>query len=66
MSVLTLMMSAVEECVDCCSKNDVASTEVTLVEVFVVVVKILLMSSISVVRRLLLCSGCERAACTLL
>ena len=60
MSVLTLIMSAVDECVDCCSKNAVASSEVILAEVFVVL-KFMLMSSVGVVCRLLLCTGCQRA-----
>ena len=67
MSVLTLIMSAVDECVDCCSKNDDAAfAEVILAEVFVVAVKFLLMSSVGVVCRLLLCTGCQRAACSVI
>ena len=66
MSELTLMMSTVEECVHCCSKNAAASAEVILVEVFVVVVKFLLMSSVGVVCRLLLCTSCQRAACSII
>ena len=66
MFVLTLIRSAVDECVDCCSKNSVASSEVILAEVFVVVVKFLLMSSVGVVCRLLLCTGCQRAACSVI
>ena len=62
MSELTLMMSTNEECVDCCLKTAAASAEVILAEVFVVVVKFLLMSSVGVVCRLLLCAGCQRAA----
>ena len=45
MSDLILIMSAVEECVDCCSKSAAASAEVILAEFFVVFVKFLLMSS---------------------
>ena len=66
MSELTLMMSTVEECVYCCSKNAATSAEVILAEVFVVVVKFLLMSSIGVVCRLLLCTSCQRAACSVI
>ena len=61
---LTLLISAIEECVDCCSKNAVASSEVILAEVLVV--KFLLMSSVGVVCRLLLCTGCQRAACSVI
>ena len=66
MSELTLMMSTVEECVYCCSKNAATSAEVILAEVFVVVVKFLLMSSIGVVCRLLLYTSCQRAACSVI
>ena len=66
MSELTLMISVVEEMVDCCSKNAAASAEVILDELFVIVQKILLMSSIGVVYRLLLCTGCQRAACSVI
>ena len=65
MSDLTLMMSSVEECVDCCSKTTVVSAEVILAEVFFVG-KFLLMSSVGVVCRLLLCAGCQRAACSVI
>ena len=37
MSDLTLMISAIEECSDCCSKNAGVSAEVILAEVFVFV-----------------------------
>ena len=66
MSDLILMMSAIEECVDCCSKNAAFSAEVNLAEVFVFVVKFLLMSSVGAVCRLLLCAGCQRAACSVI
>ena len=66
MSDLTLMMSAIEECADCCSKNAAASAEIILAEVFVVVVKFPLMSSVGVVCRLLLCTSCQRAACSVI
>ena len=66
MSELTLMMSTVAECVDCCSQSAAASAEVFLAEVFVVVVKFLLMSFVGVVCRLLLCSSCQRAACSVI
>ena len=66
MSELTLMMSAVEECLDCCSKNAAASAELILAELFVLVVKLLLMYSVGVVCRFLLCTGCQRAACSLI
>ena len=64
MSALTLIISAVDECVDCFSKNAVASSEVILAEVFVV--KFLLMSSVGVVCRLLLCIDCQPAACSVM
>ena len=66
MSELTLMISVVEEMVDCCSKNAAASAEVFLDELFVIVQKLLLMSSIGVIYRLLLCSGYQRAACSVI
>ena len=56
------VMSAVEEFVDCCSKNAAASAEVIPAEVFVVLVKLLFMSSVGVVCRLLLCTGCQCAS----
>ena len=62
MSELTLMMSAVEEVVDCCSKDAAAHAEILPEEVCVVVVKFLLMSSVGVVCILLLYTGCQRAA----
>ena len=46
-------------------KNAVASSEVILAEVFVVV-EFLLMSSVGVVCRLLLSTGCQRAACSVI
>ena len=55
-------MCAVEERLDCCSKNAAASAEVILDELFVLVVKFLLMSSVGVVCVLLLCTGCPDAA----
>ena len=51
MSEMTLMMSAAEELVDCCSKNAAASAGVIFAEKFVVVVKFLFMSSFGVVCR---------------
>ena len=66
MSDLTLMMSAIEERVDCCSKNAAVSAKVILAEVFVFVVKFLLVSSVGVVCRLLLCAGCQRVACSVI
>ena len=62
MSDLTLTMSAIEECVDCYSKNAAVSADSVLAEVFVFVVKFLLISSVCVVCRLLLFAGCQRAA----
>ena len=64
MTELTLMMSAVEKLVDCCSKYAAANAEILLDEVCAVVVKFLLMSSVGVVCILLLCTGCQRAALT--
>ena len=66
MCELTWMLSTVKECVYCCSKKAAASAEVILAEVFVVVVKFLLMSSVGVVCRLLLCTSCQRAACSVI
>ena len=44
-------------------KNAAASAEVILAEVFIVVVKFLLMSSVGVVCRLLMCTGCQCTPC---
>ena len=66
MSDLTLMMSSIEEFVDCCSKNAAVSAEVILAEVFVFVEKFLLMSSVGVVCRLLLYTGCQCASCSVI
>ena len=60
MSELTLKMSAFEEFVDCCSKNAAANAEIILDDVFVIVVKFLLMSFFCVVCRLFLCTGRQR------
>ena len=66
MSDLSLIMSAIEKCVDCSSKKAAVSAEIILAEVFVFVVKFLLMSSVGVVCRLLLCTACQFAACSVI
>ena len=66
MSEMTLMMPATVELVDCCSKIAPASAEVILAEVFVVVVKLLFISSVGIVCRLLLCTDCQCASCSVI